>query len=368
MKSHNYKTLFVSSPKSWRGGEQQLYYLLSEFSNQNKKFAIICPFNSPLYQKCKHHNWEVYSFKKRGLLNIGIARSIIKIAKQNGFDLLHANDSHAHSAVIWANKMGLKLPIVLSRRVDFPIKNTFFSLKKYNFKYIKAIVCISEFVKKILEPSIQNKSTIKVVHDGIDVEKFKFAEKNYGLKQKFAIPNNHLIIGMVAAYAPHKDYYTFIKAAEKVLNINNQLTFFAIGEGGERIEMEKIIKQKKLDKKIILTGFIDDIPGVLKDLDIFVLSSKTEGLGTSILDAFASKVPVVATNAGGIPEMLIHQQTGLISNVGDDTEMANNILKLIQNNTLKDNLTINAFEKVKDFSFKKMALGNIEVFDNVMRF
>ena len=66
--------------------------------------------------------------------------------------------------------------------------------------------------------------------------------------------------------------------------------------------------------------------------------------------------------------MLIHQQTGLISNVGDDTEMANNILKLIQNNPLKDNLTINAFEKVKDFSFKKMALGNIEVFNNVMRF
>ena len=74
-----------------------------------------------------------------------------------------------------------------------------------------------------------------------------------------------------------------------------------------------------------MTGFRKDIPKILPELDIFLFSSKTEGLGTSLLDAFACQVPVVATNAGGVPELIIHEKTGLLSPTKDPQSLAKNV-------------------------------------------
>ena len=101
--------------------------------------------------------------------------------------------------------------------------------------------------------------------------------------------------------------------------------------------------------------------------DIFLMTSKTEGLGTTLLDAMAANVPIVATEAGGIPEIIKHNQTGLIAPVKDAAKLAENVLLLIENTELKNKLVENAFQFVKQFSKESMANKTMEIYHRIVQ-
>ena len=115
-----------------------------------------------------------------------------------------------------------------------------------------------------------------------------------------------------------------------------------------------------------MTGFRQDIPQILPELDIFLITSKTEGLGTSILDALACNVPVVAAQAGGIPEIIIDQQTGLSAPVGDSTKLAQQVNYLLQNPVLKNQLIRNATKHLEAFTTATMANKTLNVYEKVL--
>jgi len=105
--------------------------------------------------------------------------------------------------------------------------------------------------------------------------------------------------------------------------------FFIIGTGPLEEKIKQYCIQKKLSNHIIFTGFRTDIQEILPELDIFLMTSETEGLGTSIIDAFACQLPVVATRAGGIPEIVQHEKNGLLADIKDANELANQIERIL---------------------------------------
>ena len=94
------------------------------------------------------------------------------------------------------------------------------------------------------------------------------------------------------------------------------------GEGELRAALERQVKELRLEKHVLLPGFRADVLQLMKSADVFVMSSVTEGLGSTVLDAMAMRLPVVATNAGGIPEAVVHSQTGLLVDIASPREMA----------------------------------------------
>jgi L-malate glycosyltransferase len=179
------------------------------------------------------------------------------------------------------------------------------------------------------------------------------------------LPGDCILIGNVSALAPHKDYLTFICTAEKLLKINPNLHFVIIGEGSERSIIEKEIKIRNLSGKISLTGFKTNVPELLKELDVLLLTSKTEGLGTSILDAFASGLPVVATKAGGIPEIVEHRVNGLLAETGDAQALADMVESMLRENNFRKSLADNAYVRVRDFDYKVTAAKILEVYKGI---
>ena len=347
--------LHISTPKSWRGGEQQLAYLYEELILRGVHQYIICPKNSEMAKKGKSLNWNIIECEKKIAFDPFFARKVSIVCKKRNIDIVHAHDSHAHSfAVISASLFGNKLPIIVSRRVDFPISRS--SIKKYNHKNIKRIICVSDAIKKIMEPDIKDKSILRTIHSGIDLNKFSTYKKSKKkLHKEYNIPLETPLIGNVAALAPHKDYFTFINTAEELVKRNHKVKFLIIGSGPMEQEIKSYCTLKKLDDHIIFTGFRTDVQEILLELSIFLITSETEGLGTSIIDAFACKLPVVATRAGGIPEIVEHENSGLLADIKDADELANQVERILTGNFDKSKLISGQQQVLKKFTKKATA-------------
>jgi glycosyltransferase involved in cell wall biosynthesis len=138
-----------------------------------------------------------------------------------------------------------------------------------------------------------------------------------------------------------------------------------MGEGPLMVEIAEYVNSKKLNHHIFFNGFEKNILPLLNELDLFLITSTTEGLGTSILDAFACKIPVVATNAGGIPELIQNQKTGLLSPIKNAINLAENIEQVLMNNKLKNELIENAFLSLNNFSKSTTAEKTLTIYTNI---
>ena len=320
--------MHVSTPSSWRGGEQQLYYLMEELEKQNISQYLFCRSGGALAAKAKGSALNVIEQKQKGGLDLSFARQLAQRCKSLEITHLHTHDSKAHtlallSCVLFKNKA----TIIVSRRVDFKAGKSAFSAWKYNHRAVKKIICVSKAIEKVMKPAIKQPKKLCTIHSGIDLTRFEGLKAGDFLRRTYNVSDQVKLIGNTSAIAPHKDYFTFVDTAKILLNQGLHAKFFIIGEGPEREKIEQYIKDHQLEKQIILTGFQEDILPILAELDLFLITSKTEGLGTSILDAFACGVPVVATAAGGIPEIVIDGKTGRCLPVQNSEALAAAVLE-----------------------------------------
>lgn len=360
------KILHVSTPKTWRGGEQQLAYLCTELQKKGMEQMVVCRKGGQLADFCKAQNIAFKALSQNSGIDISFAYRLAKAAKKFKADIVHAHDAHAHTfSVMAARFFGLRQDIVLHRRVDYPVKNKKSSIYKYNFPQIKKIICVSAEVKRILDQKLKDTSKSTIVYSGVDLNKFE--EKSQMLRQEFKIPFEKVLIGNVAAITQQKDYFTFVDTAEKVLQQTDKAHFIIIGSGDQEEEIKTLVHTKKLDAHFTFTGFRQDIPKVLPALDILLFPSEKEGLGTTVIDAFAAQVPVVASNAGGIKELIEHQKTGFMADVRDSETLAAYCLQLINNPTQRGAIAQNAFQRAQLFSKENMAEGVLNVYREVLK-
>lgn len=361
------KVLHISSEKSWRGGEQQIAYLIQESAKANVECEVVCRTGSSFHSFCKR---EDIANTGKSFSGFGILRTAIfikKYARQNGFDIIHVHSAKSHLVTYISLLLGLKVPVILSRRVDFEPSNSWLTRHRYNYSGIRKIVCVSDAIQAIMRKYLsQEKDRCITVHSGIDVSKFRNGSSS--LYQLYNINTSKQLVGNTSALADHKDYFTFIDTAEIILKQNNRCHFIIFGEGPLENEIKEYVKIKNLISHVTFTGFVNNIPELLPSLNVFLMTSKTEGLGTSILDAFAAKVPVVATHVGGIPEIVLNNYTGLTYEAMDSEGLAKGVLRILDDNILTKKLTTNAYNLlINDFTKEKMAQNTIEVYNDILK-
>lgn len=362
------KVLHLSSERTWRGGEQQIAYLIEESQKLGVENFVAVRKGSAFEDYCIKNKVPYIALGFKNELHLPTALGVKSFCKKNNIAIVHMHSSHSHAIGVLAHLMGNKPKLVLSRRVDFPVKDNFASRFKFNYKGIDAVVCISGAIHDMLAPSLQRKEIIQTVYSGIDISRFKDAVNRNILHDEFGLKEGTKVVANISAVADQKDYFTFVDTAELVLQGKNDVVFFIVGDGPLFSEVENYIKERKLEGKIIMTGFRDDVPKIIKELDVFLITSKTEGLGTTVLDAFANHIPMVATQAGGIPEAVRHNETGLTAPIKDATQLANHVVHLLENKGLAESLTNNAYQLlVEKFTKDKMAQGNVEVYQAVLK-
>ncbi len=351
------KILHLSSAQSWRGGEQQIAYLLLGLRTSSVENVVFCPSHSALQAWCSREGIPVVDYHKVNL-SPRVVVLLIRTVETLQPDIIHIHDAHSHTFAVMAATAGhWSIPFVLHRRVDFPIKRNVFSRWKYNHSSIRAILCVSDAIRDIVLQDIRRKEIVHTVYSGVDLDNFgKSYPEESGLRIVYQVPEGKFIVANIAALAPHKDYKTFVDTVRVLKEKGFNASYFAIGEdGGELENVRRYAAQSGVETDITFTGFRKDIAALAQDIDVLLVTSKEEGLCTSILDAFAGGIPVVATRAGGIPEIVRHEETGLTAPVQDPQLLATHVMRMLNDSGSRNRLVEKAKEFVKEFSFQNMA-------------
>ncbi|HEX7415230.1 MAG TPA: glycosyltransferase family 4 protein [Bacteroidia bacterium] len=346
------KIIEVNTEKTWRGGERQTLYNIQGFLQQGHEVELLCRKNFPLHQKAKELDIPIHAVSN-GL------RAILYLIKHARYaDVIHAQTSSGQMYGV-VSSLFHKTPVVYTRRVDF-VPQGFFTKLKYT--HTDKLVAISSAVKNILENfGLRN---ISVIPD-IAVAKTLNEERAKKLIH-FKGWDNKKIVATVAALVPHKDPLTMVQAIYYLSQMRDDFMFLHFGEGVLQQEVEKEIARLNVSRWYHLIGHIDEVEDFFSVFDAFVMSSKEEGLGSSVLDAFLYKVPVVTTNAGGLKEVV--EGNGLVCDVKDAKALALSINEILNDADLRKDITGAAYENVlTNYSLQTITKQYEEVFKEVIK-
>ena len=366
------RVLHLNTAKSWRGGERQV--LLLARSCEEKKIGqqlVVCPPGSPLQKKCAEYSIPCMTLPMAGELDLSAVWNLKIIVENFQANIVHAHTARAHGIAVVLKFFLPHIQLVVSRRVDFHIAKNIFSKYKYISRKVNHYIAISKNVKKILLEDGIEENRIDIAYSGLDLERFKKLPGKKRLVKEFGIASNELVFGNIAALVDHKDQRTLIEAVNILKKIRKKYPFrvFIVGDGELKSQLVELADRYDLlkDNTLTFTGFRSDVDEFLSLFDIFVMSSKEEGLGTSVLDAMAAGLPVCATSGGGIPEMIDDGKGGFLSPVGDAVHLASAMEKVLKSSALRNKMASYNKIKVKDFSRQSTCKQTLEIYKKVLK-
>lgn len=347
------KVLHIDIEKGWRGGQNQSLNLYVNEIEKGLNPHFICLENSDVQKVLIQNNLPFTAINYKNELDVISAYKISRLIKKNNFNIINCHSSHSLSLGLLSKYFYSAPKVIGIRRVDFKIKNNYFSSWKYKSKNLDALVCVSEAIKNIMEKTISNYNKLYVIHDGIDTQKYVNID-SLKLKQELNL-NGKIIIGTIAAFVGHKDYPTLLRTIKIISEIRKDIVFIALGDGPLFNDMKQLASDLNIENHIIFAGFRNNVGEYLNLFDIFIMTSNEEGLGSSLLDAMSVGLPIIATKAGGIPEIVENDYNGILCNIADSHSLANAIIKLVNNIELRNIYSNNSKKKVEAFSIENTA-------------
>ncbi|RKY68545.1 MAG: glycosyl transferase [Candidatus Latescibacterota bacterium] len=360
------RILHINSERSWRGGENQVLLLSSLLARRGHQVTIVCPPDSELAKRAVSKSIAVEFLPMRGEIDLRAGYKLARLIEKGGYEIVHCHSSHAHSMALIASKLTRIPALIVSRRVDFPVGGKGW-LNYYKYKSVDKIIAVSNGVKQVLTEGGIPEEKVVVIHSGIDIRRFEDIGCHRDLYEEFHLKGEEKVVGAVAALAAHKDYPNFLQAARIMADRFPQVRFLIVGEGKEAGKLKKLSAELDLKRWVIFTGFRKDIPRLLSIFDVFVVSSYLEGLCTSILDAMVAGVPVVATQAGGIPEVIKDGENGVLVPPRDPERLAGAVLRVLNDPELAHRLVETGYSRVREFSAERMANKTEEVYRSVLK-
>ena len=358
--------LHIDTERSWRGGEAQVFSLCRGLAGKNiRQFAVANP-GAPLSSRLREIGIETFEMPLRGEFDLRAAFRLSRIARERSIDLIHAHDAHAHAISWLATMRRPSIPVVVTRRVDFPVGGNLFSAMKYRSPRIQ-FIAISGGVKDVLLKGGVTGERVEIVFSGIDPARFIDAGDGSAFKRKYGVKQGEIVIGNIAALTDHKGQVYLVDAAPRVIERFPNARFFIVGEGELRPMLQERIDRLGLGGKMILTGFLRDVGDALAAMDLFVLSSHLEGLCTSLLDAMIMRVPVVATRTGGVPDVVKDGTNGYLAEPRNPEQLADCIIRLLEDRDARSRFVENAYNRVMEhFTTDKMVEGTAAVYRRIL--
>ena len=365
-------SLHIDTARTWRGGQNQVLLTVNGLREIGQRAALVAHPDGELRRRAAE-GLDLIPLAPRAEMDLSAAWRLARVIKKLEPDVLHAHDPHGVAMASLALSLGgasaarsgggSVRALVASRRVDFHLRKNSFSTWKH--RQVDAFVCASEAIRlMVVADGVPAEKTI-TVHEGIDIDHVLNAPA-VNLHEALWLPHQAPVVGNVAALVPHKGQRHLVEAAHLVVQEIPDARFVILGEGELREHLERQVRDYHLEKHVLLPGFRTDVLGCIKGFDLFVLSSVTEGLGTSLLDAMACSRAIVATRAGGIPEVVDDGVTGLLTEPRDHHAMASAIVRLLKNTEERRRMGDAGFARVRArFTVERMVAGTADVYDRL---
>lgn len=275
---------------------------------------------------------------------------LYKYIKKNKFDIVHTHSSKAGILGRWAAWLaGVKIIIHTPHGHVFygyfsPLKSKLFLyMERLTALITRKIITLTEIGKnEHIKFKIGGLEKFITIPSGINMDKLEYNFSITDKKRELGIPEDTLVVGTVSRLDPIKGNKYFIEAINQIINIERanctNVIFLIVGDGTQKRELERLVAEYGLTEKVIFTGMREDVHQIFPVIDIFILSSLMEGMGKVLLEAMLNEKPVVATNVGGIPEIVIEGESGILVNAKDYNSMADAIIKLLSDRALRESM------------------------------
>ncbi|HEY6527942.1 MAG TPA: glycosyltransferase family 4 protein [Cellvibrionaceae bacterium] len=280
---------------------------------------------------------EYFILKPRGLLSIPYYVDVLALLRKQQVKLVQANllGSTLTFSIL---AMILRIPLVatLHGRVDIDPKERFIRLKNLLMRLgVSQLITVSDDLRRyIAERKLFPLTSITTIYNGINIRRYKTALSS-NLRAHLNLEKECLLVGSIGNIRPAKDYANLVQAARIVINTNPLVHFVIAGHPKAELmaELTRLVAELNISSNVHFVGFWDDTPGFLSQIDVFALSSISEGFSIATLEAMAAGVPVVATRCGGPEEIITNELDGSLVPTKNPQALASAISHLL---TLKE--------------------------------
>ena len=331
------RLLHTESSMALGGQELRVLSEIDGLAAHGFSSALAAPPGSRILADARARGIETYAVGMRGSFDPAAVAAFMRIIKSGGFDMINAHGSKDGWSVGFAARL-LGKKIVRSRHVANPIRKHIMGRLVYG-PLCDLIVTTSESIRQGMIDGGVRAEKIVSVPTGVDTDIFHPGVPKGGFRAELDIEPAAPLVGMVSVLRGDKGPDVFVRAAEIILGSRPDARFVLVGDGWMRRKLEATISGSRRPGGIMLAGYRRDVPNVLADLDVFVLPAKVpEGVPQAVLQAHAMKVPVVASDVGGINEVAVDGKTAITVPPGDAEKLAEAIVR-----TLTDRDTAKSF-------------------------
>lgn len=349
------KVIHVLTDTNIGGAGVWLLNYLKSFDRQKYNVEVLLPKNSLLTEKVEQLQipvFEVLDIADKSF-SLGGVQSFIKAFKKLKPDIVHAHASL--SARIAAKILGIKTVNTrhcLEDEKKFP-KSLIYSVIN---NYLSDIVIgVSKATcDNLLKDGIK-KEKLRLVYNGVYTIKELSCDERKIIKEELSIPQDDLVVGIVARLEDVKNHKMFLKAASQISKKKQNVTFLIVGDGTLKQDLKKMCADLDIDQRVKFLGYIDDITNVMNIIDIITLTSKKEALSLSLIEGMTLGIPTVSTNSGGPGEVIDKGISGIIVENDDIDQFSNAVISLLDDKDTKEKMGKAAKERAKDiFGIDKM--------------
>jgi glycosyltransferase involved in cell wall biosynthesis len=317
--------LFIDTERVWRGGQDQLLDLVKGLSARGHRVHLACEPFTMLSDQARKSGVLTYRLKVRSEFGLVSLLRLISLLKMIRPQVLAFNTPKAILIGTLASRFAPVSARIVFRRVSFPLRKSRFTRFKYTWG-IDCIVAISKSISSQLQIGGLPASKIKIIYEGMDLSLC-----NQDPNRAFRRPDEPIVVGTVAHLSSEKGLNFLIEAASLIPDAGKRLRFVIVGSGACLQELKALAQTKGVADIFHFAGFQTNIFHYLNTFSLFVLPSLSEGLSSAILEAMAASLPVIATNVGGIPELVRNGDNGLLVPPEDSAALAHAILHLADN-------------------------------------
>lgn len=326
--------LFLNSCRTWGGGEVSLCQITEALRARRHKVTIICHPGSALHKHLQERPSNAVPLRITGDFNPFTISKIFRLIRRRNIDVvcvhtekeLRVGGAAAHLA---------RVPVVVSREVDLPIKDTRVN-RLYYGRIVSTVIANSYATKNTLLISAPwlREETIHVIWKGVDVDRYK-SQQAASLREEFRLAKNDILIGFLGRLDAQKGVQTLLEAMPAVIAKSPRARLVFAGEGNMRRAVERYRDDNQLAHSVFLAGFRSDVPAFLRAIDFLVMPSNWEGFGYAAAEAMAAGKAVIATHVSSLPELVDDRRTGLLVPPRSPEKLAAAMLTLLESPNLR---------------------------------
>jgi len=357
------RILYVDLEREWRGGQSQALLTLRGLGERQLQVELVAARRSPLALRSREAGMAVQDVARFGL-RARAAAAVRKLLSRDSFDLVHLNEPHALTAA-WLADAHKKLPLLLSRRIGFPLRDGWVSRRRY--AAVERFLANSKNVAQSLVDCGIAPERISIVNEGVEIPPLPSAERRSSARSHWGARENEFLFGSIGVFVPEKGQRHLIEALREVRKSHPEARLLLAGDGRCRGELQALAKRLEQSEAVLFPGFVNDVAKVYDALDAFTFPSEFEGLGTALQAAMAAGLPSISTKRGALGEVVDHECTALVAEPNGQ-EFAAAMLRVMTDADLRKRLGEAGRREVrKRFSVERMVEHTVRAYEDVLK-